>query len=59
MSPAGYPDAAVFCIGDYGNLYGTYTDDKLGVCPVINLRADVEITGEGTSTNPFKVVGAS
>ena len=59
MSPAGYPDAAVFYIDDYGNLYGTYTDNKLGVCPVINLCADVEITGEGTSTNPFKVVGAS
>ena len=37
-----------------GNVHGT-----TGVRPVINLRADVEITGEGTSTNPFKVVGAS
>ena len=59
MSPAGYPDAAVFYIDDYGNLYGTYTDNKLGVCPVINLRADVEIIGEGTTSDPFKVVGAS
>ena len=30
-----------------------------GVRPVINIRADVSLTGSGTSTNPFKVVGAS
>ena len=33
--------------------------DRLGVRPVINLRADVSLTGTGASTNPFKVVGAS
>ena len=30
-----------------------------GVRPVINLRSDVEITGSGTTSDPFKVVGAS
>ena len=30
-----------------------------GVRPVINLRADVSLTGSGTTTDPFKVVGAS
>lgn len=29
-----------------------------GVRPVINLRADIEITGSGTSTDPYHVVGA-
>ena len=30
----------------------------IGVRPVINLRADVQITGSGTTTDPYKVVGA-
>ena len=30
-----------------------------GVRPVINLRADVSLTGSGTTSDPFKVVGAS
>lgn len=29
-----------------------------GVRPVINLRSDVRIEGEGTSTDPYQVVGA-
>ena len=31
----------------------------LGVRPVINIRADVSITGSGTVFDPFKVVGAN
>ena len=30
-----------------------------GVRPVINLRADVTLTGDGTLSNPYQVVGAS
>ena len=33
-------------------------DDPSGIRPVINLRADVQITGSGTSKDPFVVVGA-
>ena len=33
-------------------------ENSLGIRPVINLSANVSLTGEGTSTNPFKVVGA-
>lgn len=29
-----------------------------GVRPVINLRSDVTITGKGTVSNPYQVVGA-
>ena len=35
------------------------TTSTLGVRPVINIKADTQITGSGTSTDPFKVVGAS
>ena len=33
--------------------------DTSGVRPVINLKSDVQLTGSGTTTDPFKVVGAS
>ena len=62
MSPYYYSgNALVFYVYSDGHL----NSDSLiswpvpGVRPVINLRADVSLTGEGTSTNPFKVVGAS
>ena len=45
-------------INQYG-LYQAYVGGKWGVRPVINLRADVELTGSGTTSDPFKVVGAS
>ena len=46
----------VYSSGDLGYdwVYGTN-----GVRPVINLRADVQITGSGTTSGPFAVVGAS
>ena len=34
-------------------------DWAVGVRPVINIRANVEISGLGTTSDPFKVVGAS
>ena len=41
------------------NLNGYFDDDKVtvvyGVRPVINLRKDVTITGEGTKENPYQV----
>ena len=61
MSPSdflgGY-GARMFIVDFDGNLDFWDVDHVYGVRPVINLRADVQITGEGTSTNPFKVVGA-
>ena len=61
MSPSrfssGYAD--VFIVYDNGSL-GSYSVDWIffGVRPVINIRANVEITGSGTTSNPFKIVGA-
>ncbi len=42
-------------IGGGNDVFTTYP----GVRPVINLRSDVQITGSGTVSDPFKVVGAS
>ena len=62
MSPSNFFNghAFVFRVISSGYLY--YTDcvnDSGGVRPVINLKSAIAITGEGTSTNPFKVAGAS
>ena len=55
--------AYVFYVAYSGSMGGYYVDetfeDSYGVRPVINLRADIEITGSGTTSDPFRVVGAS
>ena len=62
MSPSwhdeGYAHVFVMCYD------GFFSDDNVGwsgygVRPVINIRADVQLTGSGTTTDPFKVAGAS
>ena len=50
--------AAVFEVLSSGSLIGNNVDNATNVRPVINLRADVSLTGSGTTTDPFKVVGA-
>ena len=62
MSPYNFYDgyaAYVFVVYDFGGLGDWNVDSTLGVRPVINIRADVSITGSGTVSDPFKVVGAS
>ena len=63
MSPysfdATYSSAYVFLVWSDGNLDIGWMGDTDGVRPVINIRADVFITGSGTTTDPFVVVGAS
>ena len=62
MSPFYYGSRAfVFVVSSSGYLVNNdgVTWSSPGVRPVINIRANVSLTGEGTSTNPFKVVGAS
>ena len=62
MSPSNLTGGAanVFYISDGCNIIDHFPTswDESGVRPVINLRSDVEITGSGTSIDPFKVVGA-
>ena len=61
MSPSWYYNggAYVFIVYSNGFLnYGSRVTYSFGVRPVINIRADVALTGSGTTTDPFKVVGA-
>ena len=47
--------ASVFRVYSDGSLGGSYVYDSRGVRPVINLSADVKVTGSGTSSDPFVV----
>ena len=63
MSPLYYEDyadgyASVLFVDQSGNRNNDLVAGVLGVRPVINLRSDVALSGSGTSTDPFKVVGA-
>ena len=61
MSPSWVNDGKTigFIINSSGSLIWDGVDLTNGVRPVINIRADVELTGSGTTSDPFKVVGAS
>ena len=50
--------ASVFCVGSDSWLIGGTVPITGGVRPVINLLADVKLTGSGTSSDPYVVVGA-
>ena len=48
--------AYLWAIGSDGSLYGNYVSNNNGIRPVINLKADTEITdGIGTENDPFIV----
>ena len=50
--------AGVFLVLSDGNFGNRWVNRAWGVRPVINLKADITITGEGTSTDPYVVEGA-
>ena len=62
MTPAYYiaawNEAHSFYIGSVGHLHfdGNSVSSSFGVRPVINLRADLNLSGSGTSTDPYVVV---
>ena len=52
-----YGSAEVVTVSKNGGLSNCINvADVYGVRPVINLRADVQLTGSGTTTDPFVVV---
>ena len=59
ITPYGYLNgASVFTIFDVGRLAthtGSYTYGLMGVRPVINLKADSQFTGNGTTDDPYVV----
>ena len=51
--------AFVYYVGSDGRLLGNgNVSNSHAIRPVINLRSDIQITGSGTTTDPFQVVGA-
>ena len=62
MSPYSFErsgGAFVSILNDNGFIFYTGVRGTVGARPVINIRSDVEITGSGTTSDPFVVVGAS
>ena len=58
MSPSGFTStgtARVFCVISTGNLSSHHVAYARGVRPVLNLSADITLTGEGTQSNPYVV----
>ncbi len=52
--------ATVFFVGDSDNpdyLPYYYVSNKSGVRPVISLKSDIQILGEGTEANPYEIIG--
>ena len=61
ISPCSFENglyANVFFVNN-DHLSGYRVSNSNGIRPVINIRADVELAGSGTTSDPFKVVGAS
>ena len=48
--------ASVSVVNSIGNLGYNCVDNSRGVRPVINIASDVEITGSGTSSDPYVVI---
>ena len=57
MSPSSFANdtAGVFIVDSDGLFSSTHVRSSYGVRPVINLRADVTLTGSGTMTDPYVV----
>ena len=58
MSPDHFSSSYAYMLLTGSSIGFSSTSYTAGVRPVINIRADVQITGSGTSTDPFIVVGA-
>ena len=58
MSPSDCPTADVFYVDSSGQIFSTRVSNSVGVRPVINLRADVTLSGSGTTSDPYVVKGA-
>jgi len=59
LSPSSYGGAYVFNVWSDGNLSAAGANNTYGVRPVINLHSDIELTGTGTMSDPYIVVGGN
>jgi len=53
---ANYSDIYATCLGNAGSFYSYSTTSMSGVRPVINLKADVAFTGDGSYETPYEIV---
>ena len=58
MSPYCHPDSAVFIVNANGFIGNGGVRNSNSIRPVINLDANVTLSGSGTSTDPYVVEGA-
>ncbi|MCM1052620.1 MAG: hypothetical protein NC483_01395 [Ruminococcus sp.] len=58
ITPFGYVNniANTFIVNPYGAFGSNYVTDNRGVRPVINLKADIGLTGSGTTSDPYEVL---
>ena len=47
--------AYMFYVSDDGGITTSARNQSYGIRPVINLKGDIQISGTGTSTDPFVV----
>ena len=55
ITPYSYPTATGFTMNYIGNFDFGDMRDTLDIRPVINLRADLNLSGSGTSTDPYRI----
>ena len=58
MSPGNFDGtrARIFMVNNTGSFQTENANSSLGIRPVINLKADVQLTGSGTASDPYVVV---
>ena len=56
FNPSSTSSPDIFIVDVHGSPRVANVKEVLGVRPVINLRGDIELTGSGTSTDPYVVV---
>ena len=47
--------ANLFCVHSYGEIDDNYSAYTVGYRPVINIRSDVTVSGDGTMKNPYQL----
>ncbi|NLL01897.1 MAG: hypothetical protein GX265_02620 [Mollicutes bacterium] len=51
-----YPNPTVIYLNDYGSISSNGVSGSLGVRPVLSIKGNVRVTGDGSMNNPFKAI---
>ena len=49
-------ESRVFFVNDYGYVDGWYSNNTFALRPVINLKANIKLSGNGTINDPYEVI---